>query len=186
MSVSFFRNNDASFARGVLSRQAYERGQKRSFISIQMCYMGWLFEVLASLCALFTAILKEKFDIPNTHFPDVIFMFLLIPMMHLMNDEHIKGVISEENWYQGIRYLLGIYKDPHKRRRIARHVETSPVKSGPVCPSPNTLPRRNKRTHKFHRNILVQKCNSTPDLVLPQNLITFMMKGSIRRNNSIS
>ena len=27
-----------------------------------------------------------------------------------MNDEETKGIIAEENWYQGIRHMLGIYK----------------------------------------------------------------------------
>ena len=28
-----------------------------------------------------------------------------------MNDEETKGIIAEENWYQGIKHMLGLYKD---------------------------------------------------------------------------
>ena len=36
--------------------------------------------------------------------------FVIIPIVFLMNDEETKGIIAEENWYQGIRHMLGIYK----------------------------------------------------------------------------
>ena len=37
-------------------------------------------------------------------------MNVMIPLAYLMNDEEIKGIIAEENWYQGLRYMLGKYK----------------------------------------------------------------------------
>ena len=37
-------------------------------------------------------------------------MFVLFPFLHLMNDEDTKTVITEENYYQGIRHMLGLRK----------------------------------------------------------------------------
>ena len=36
-------------------------------------------------------------------------MFVVIPFIHLLNDEDTKGIIANENWYQGLRHMLGIY-----------------------------------------------------------------------------
>ena len=71
--------------------------------------MSWLYEFLAIASAMFTPLLHE-YGIPNLHMLDAIIMSIVIPFSHLMNDEDTKEVILEENWYQGIRYLLGIHR----------------------------------------------------------------------------
>ena len=38
-------------------------------------------------------------------------MFLVIPFMHLTNDEDTKAILADEGWYQGLRNLLGIYNE---------------------------------------------------------------------------
>ena len=107
----FFRSNDASFARGVLSVKSYNRGKKRSLISLQMCFMRWLYEILATLIAMLTPVL-QMLGIPNLYFPDATLMFVVIPFLNLMNDEETKGIISEEGWYEGLRYMMGIHVEP--------------------------------------------------------------------------
>ena len=113
-----FRSNDASFARGVLSLQAYNRGEKRSLISLQMCFMRWLYEVLATFTTLVTPLLHQLgiLDASVIYFPDAILMSVAIPFANLMNDEETKGIISEENWYQGLRYTFCLlYTSPSPR-----------------------------------------------------------------------
>ena len=39
---------------------------------------------------------------------DALIMFVLIPFIHLTNDETIKGIIAEHGWYQGVRKVFGI------------------------------------------------------------------------------
>ena len=53
----------------------------------------------------------ELYDlkIPNIHFPDAIITSIVIPFIHILNDEISKGIISQHGWIQGIRYTLGIY-----------------------------------------------------------------------------
>jgi hypothetical protein len=82
----FVRSNDDSYSRGVLSEESYLRDKKRSLISLQICFMGWLFELFSIGSALITPFL-HKHGIPNLHFPDAIIMFLVIPFLHLMNDK---------------------------------------------------------------------------------------------------
>ena len=73
-----------------------------------MCFMAWIYELIATLSALLTPYLK-KHGIPNLYYPDAIIMFVVIPFVHLMNDEDTKSIILEENWYQGLRHMLGIH-----------------------------------------------------------------------------
>ena len=39
-------------------------------------------------------------------------MFVIIPAIYLRNDEENKTVITEEEWIQGLKYMLGPC-DPH-------------------------------------------------------------------------
>ena len=75
-----------------------------------MCFMGWLYELLSIVSIIMSPFLL-KHGIANVHFIDAIIMFLVIPFLHLMNDEDTKAIIYEENWYQGIRHMLGIYTE---------------------------------------------------------------------------
>ena len=108
------RENSHSFTIGAISEDLFVRGEKRSLISLQMCFMGWLYEVLAIVAGLLGALigyqLQQEFSIPNIHFPDAILVFVLIPFIHLLNDEDTKGIIFDEGWIQGIKFVLGLYK----------------------------------------------------------------------------
>ena len=70
--------------------------------------MGWLYESLGVISAILTPLL-HNLVFHNLHYPDVILMFVVIPFVHLMNDEDTKTIIAEENWYQGLRHMLGVY-----------------------------------------------------------------------------
>ena len=87
------------------------KDKKRSIISLEICCMSWLYEFLAILSALLTPMLHE-YGVPNLHLFDAVIMSIVIPLTHLLNDEDTKQVILEENWYQGIRHLLGIHVKP--------------------------------------------------------------------------
>ena len=80
-----------------------------------MCCMAWMYELLATLSAILTPSLF-KIGVSNLHYVDAIVMFVLIPFVHLMNDENTKGIILEEGWYEGSRHMLGIYKEKNTRK----------------------------------------------------------------------
>ena len=79
-----------------------------------MCYMNWLYEVCATIVAILSPLLHQ-IGVPGRYFPDAILMFVVIPFVHLLNDEETKGIITEEGWCQGLRYVLGIRVEPIDR-----------------------------------------------------------------------
>ena len=84
-----------------------------------MCYMNWLYEFCATLVAILTPQL-HRFGVPNLYFPDATLMFVVIPFVHLMNDEETKGIITEEGWYHGLMYVLGIPGKPAEREEMSQ------------------------------------------------------------------
>ena len=157
--IIVFRSNDDSYSRGVLTDKAYIRGKKRSIVSLQMCFMGWLYELLAMISAIIAPFL-HNFGIPNTHWIDPIAMFVAIPLCHLMNDEQTKGIIGEENWYEGIRHMLGIYiEKPQKQVSL----QPPTPKNNP--PESHCISSRHRTFTTLSQNkVLRRKYNSASNL----------------------
>ena len=114
------RSNDESFAKKVLSEASYERGENRRIISLKMCVISWLLECVG-LLSMASMTLLHALGLHNLHYPDCIIMNVIIPIVYLMNEEGTKGIIAEESWYQGIRYMMGTYT--RIRRRSGPFVE---------------------------------------------------------------
>ena len=77
--------------------------------------MASIVEIMAVVTAILSAVLGaqlQDFSIPNIHFPDVIVTSIIIPFIYLLNDDSEKEVIFQSGWYQGFRYVLGIYTTP--------------------------------------------------------------------------
>ena len=104
-----YRTNDESYKLGVLSEGQHKEGKRRRLTNIQICFMAWIYESTGNYVTIFTPLL-HKLGMHGLHFPDAIMMFVLFPFLHLMNDEDTKTVITEENYYQGIRHMLGLRK----------------------------------------------------------------------------
>ena len=51
------RENSHSFMIGAISEDSFVRGERRSLISLQMCFMGWLYELLAIVAGLLSALI---------------------------------------------------------------------------------------------------------------------------------
>ena len=60
--------------------------------------------------------LLHTLGLHNIHYPDCIIMNVIIPIVYLMNDEETKGIIAEESWFQGIRYMMGMYTRIRRRQ----------------------------------------------------------------------
>ena len=80
-------------------------------VSLQLCFMGWAIELIGALVVVITPMLYDL-GFLNVYYINVILLFLLIPFLHLMNNEDTKGIISEFSWYQGMRHLMGC--SPHR------------------------------------------------------------------------
>ena len=68
--------------------------------------MGWLLELVGTAMTLFTPFLRSR-GFHNLYYPDAIVIFLLIPFLHVMNEENTKGVVLELGWIQGLRNIVG-------------------------------------------------------------------------------
>ena len=163
------------------------RGEKRSLISLQMCFMGCIYEILASIAALLSALLGsqiQEFSIPNIHFPDVILMFVVIPFVHLLNDEDTKHIIFAHGWIQGIKYVLGINKD----RKLGGDVGNSGVTQSPRknrnMPDRALSPMIASLTTS-QRRLILRKCNSCITMVLKDDILLVKEKMHLERRYSL-
>ena len=105
--IYFCRSNEDSFLRGIVSEESYNNGNKRRILSLKICFMGGLYELIGVASAALTPTLNDL-GLRYLYFPDAIVMFLVIPFIHIMNDEDTKSIIADEGWIQGIRYMFNI------------------------------------------------------------------------------
>ena len=70
--------------------------------------MSSMFELLAVVSSLSISMLIHL-GLRYTYYPDAVVMFVIVPTVHILNDEDTKYVIYRKGWYQGIRHMLGIY-----------------------------------------------------------------------------
>ena len=69
--------------------------------------------VLVGLFSILKNLGLEKINFyPHIEFFQAFFRAILIPFVHLLNEEETKTVITEENWYNGIKHALGLYRKP--------------------------------------------------------------------------
>ena len=172
---------------GAISEDSFVRGEKRSLISLQMCFMGCIYEILAILAALLSALLGsqiQEFSIPNIHFPDVILMFVVIPFIHLLNDEDTKGIIFDQGWIQGIKYVLGISKDCEVNENVANSDEAQSTRRNGNMPPRAFSPMAAKLTTS-QRLLIFRKCKSSIDMVSKDGILLAKEKMHLERRYSL-
>ena len=74
-----------------------------------MCFLLMIYELICNIFVLISPVLKFKYGWANTSFADPVSMFVILPFLHLMNDEDTKEIIYDETWFQAIKFILGIY-----------------------------------------------------------------------------
>ena len=152
-----------------------------------MCFMGCIYEILAILAALLSALLGsqiQEFSIPNIHFPDVILMFVVIPFMHLLNDEDTKGIIFDQGWIQGIKYVLGISKDCEVNENVANSDEAQNTRRNRNMPPRAFSPMSAKLTTS-QRLLIFRKCKSSIDMVSKDGILLAKEKMHLERRYSL-
>ena len=105
--IYFCRSNEDSFLRGVVSEELYDDANKRRIVSLMICFISWLYEMIGVVFTVLTPTLNDL-GLCYLYFPDAISIFLIIPFNHIMNDEDTKAVIADQGWIQGIRHMLNI------------------------------------------------------------------------------
>ena len=149
--------------------------------------MGCIYEILAVVATLLCAVLGsqiQEFNIPNIHFPDAILMFVVIPFIHLLNDEDTKTIIFEQGWIQGIKYVLGIYKDnklgedeasPGGAQRIRKNRNMPHSAFSPIIANLTTSQRR----------LILRKCKSAINMVSKDGILLAKEKRELKRRYSL-
>ena len=79
-----------------------------------MCIISWLIEIFGSLCHVLYILLMNHVGNFGIQYIEAITMFIVIPFVHLMNDEETKGIIADEGLYAGLKFMLGLKKEPKK------------------------------------------------------------------------
>ena len=175
---------------GAISETNFVRGERRSLISLQMCFMSWLYELLAVVFALMSSFLGkqiQEFKINNIHFPDVIIMFIVIPFIHLLNDEEIKGIIFEQGWIQGIKYVLGIYTEPSLGKDSTAPRATQNSRDRRNTPQ-NSFSSQIPKLTSSQRRLIHRRCQSAIDkmpkdvLILQKEQMYLQRKYSLRQD----
>ena len=172
---------------GAISVDSFLRGEKRSLISLQMCFMGCIYEILAMVAALLSALLGsqiQEFNIPNIHFPDVILMFVVIPFIHLLNDEDTKGIIFDQGWIQGIKYVLGISKDCDVNENVTNSGEAQSPRRYRNMPPRAFSPMITKLTTS-QKLLIFRKSKSSINIVSKDTILLAKEKMHLERRYSL-
>ena len=99
-----------------------------------MCIMTMMYEFICTLFVMISPVLKYKYGWKNTSFTDPVCMFVIIPFLQLMNDDETKEIIFDENWFQAVKFVLGIYVPPSVEQ----------IKNRPI--------RQNARNEAYNQN----------------------------------
>ena len=172
---------------GAISADSFLRGERRSLISLQMCFMGCIYEILAMVAALLSALLGsqiQEFNIPNIHFPDVVLMFVVIPFIHLLNDEDTKGIIFDQGWIQCLKYVLGISKDWDVNENVANSDEVQSPRRYRNMPPRAFSPMITKLTTS-QRLLIFRKWKSSINMVSKDAILQANEKIYLERRYSL-
>ena len=90
---------------GVESEEGYNIRIIRRIVSLKICFIGWMYELIGTMFTAGTPLLHEG-GIHNIYFVDATMMFVGIPLVHIINDEDTKTIIAEAGWYQGLKSLF--------------------------------------------------------------------------------
>ena len=142
--------------------------------------MGWIYELISNLSNFLTPLIRDA-GVPNVYLPDAIIMFVVIPVVHLMNDEETKQIIYERNWYQGFRHMLGLYREPEVKRSTQ---PVSPTKSSINRITPNEP--KSKVTLLSPKPISICRRHSSLGLISSQDVMMAKKEAIGQKRNSLS
>lgn len=137
-----------------------------------MCFVASAVEMFAMTTSVLSALLGaqiQEFNIPNIHFPDAIVMSIVIPIIHLLNEESAKEMVFQSGWCQGLRYAIGRYTNPTVPNDAANnnriHVARNNLNRVQTDPRDRKLP-----SNSAPNQTTLRRCESTIELVLQHDL----------------
>ena len=104
-NYNLFRSDDEKYSLRIINKEKHDYRSTRRVISLKICFIGWFLEVVG-LISIAMAPNFYELGLSNPHYPNVIIMFIVIPFLHLMNDQDIKSAIYDHGWYYGIKQMF--------------------------------------------------------------------------------
>ena len=129
----------------------------------------------------------QEFKIPNIHFPDVILIFVVIPFVHLLNNEDTKSIIFEEGWIQGIKFVVGLYNNHLPGEDDSSSGASQNPREDRKMPQ-NTSSHTIANLSTSQRRLIYRKCKSTINIalkdmfLLPKEKMHLERRCSLRQN----
>ena len=139
--------------------------------------MGWLYEFVGTIFFMFSPLLNHL-GIGKLYYTDVVLYFVVIPCVHLMNNEDTKIIIRNGSWYQGIRHILGIATTV-----VPIHTDNSWLvskKSENPITSKKLRSESLQSTRSFHMEIPIRRYSSAPNFYSPPHLLLFTERKNIQ------
>ena len=131
---------------------------------------------------MFSPLLKHL-GIGKLYYTDMVLYFIVIPCVHLMNNEDTKVVIRIGSWYQGIRHGLGI-----STTVIPIHADNSWLvskKSENPITSKKLRPESLQNRRSFPMATPLRRYSSSPNFYSPPHLLLFAERKHIQSFSSL-
>ena len=154
-----------------------------------------IYELICNIFVLISPVLKFKYGWANTSFTDPVSMFVILPFLHLMNDEDTKEIIYDETWFQAIKFILGIYV-PSKVKPIEEQPNRQNVRNEACnqranrninrslnAPHRDVQSQANTPSTQPHDSLKLNSSTSLPNITLNLKLNKVKQTG-LKRSNS--
>ena len=92
--------------KGILPKDNHHYTEKRILLSFKICCIGLFCELVGGLITMAYPLLKMLW-ISNIYLADAVMVFVVVPMVHLLNDGKAKEIFVEGNYYKALRHMIG-------------------------------------------------------------------------------
>ena len=75
-------------------------------LSLKICSIVLVCELAGGLITMAYPLLK-MLGIPNLYLPDTVLVFIVVPVVHLLNDDDTKEMIVDGKYYEALRHMMG-------------------------------------------------------------------------------
>ena len=161
-----------------------------------MCVMTMAYEFISNIFVLIAPIFKFRYGLANTYFTDPVSMFVIIPFLQLMNDDATKEIIFDENWYQGVKFILGLYVPSstesirqvqvirNRRRPNSNQNQCQTIQNNSETSQMNTQSLANNSSLQKSNEFALQRHKSLPDIASDSKSIPAKNNKHLKRSIS--
>ena len=106
--IIFIRSDADSFRKGIINEQKLYRLETRRLVSMKVCGIGLLMEFIGGFFRMLNPVLRIiglKYSfIP--HLLDALMVFVVVPVIHLLNDESTKTFLVQKEYYKALKSIF--------------------------------------------------------------------------------